>query len=85
MAANLVKLAEDLSDISGRLEDLLQSFGAIERMTNMDSYIMGHIRCIQASITSASDFIHQCNAYKSAGKGAKQSESKASPPVPAPK
>jgi hypothetical protein len=66
MPVNLPKLSDDLEAASGRLEDALSECSVMERMTNTESYVMGHIRCAQAGIRSAIDFVQQCKAYKEA-------------------
>jgi hypothetical protein len=67
MAVNLVKMSEELEAASLRLEGALAEMGSMDRMTNIESYVMGSVRCTQANIRSIIEFVQQCKAYKEAG------------------
>ena len=66
MAVDSQKMIDELELAAKHLDAAMAEFASIERMTNTDSYVMGHIRCCQAGTQSAIDFIHQCVAYKNA-------------------
>jgi hypothetical protein len=67
MAVSLLKMSEELEAASLRMEGALAELGSMDRMTNIESYILGNVRCAQAGIRSAIDFVQQCKAYKEAG------------------
>jgi hypothetical protein len=66
MAVNLLKMSEELEAASLHLEGALAEMGSMDRMTNIESYVMGNVRCAQAGVRSAIEFVQQCKAYKEA-------------------
>ena len=70
----------ELEAAKARLDAALAEFGQIDRMTNVESYIMGHVRCANAGVQSAVDFVMQCQAYRDVDTKKPKSQSKLLPP-----
>lgn len=64
MALDTFKMVDKLNRAAKALDEAIEEFSAVDRMTTIDSYIMGHIRAAQAVTNSAAAFVAQCQASK---------------------
>lgn len=68
MSVNFLRLVELVEGSKAELDKAMGEFSDIDRMTLVETYVMGHIRAGLAVLQSAKDFIQQTQAYKDAMK-----------------
>jgi hypothetical protein len=58
------KLKDYVADSEKLIVKAIAEFGPMERLDLPTAYVLGHLRCVEAGLRNAQDFIKQISAYK---------------------